>query len=279
MRPEVWTEFQSRFGVRDILEFYGSTEGNVSLFNFDGQPGAIGRVPPYLRSRFSVKLVKFDVEAEMPVRGADGLCIECAPGEIGEAVGLIGADARSNYTGYADKTASEKKILHDAFAKGDAWFRTGDLMRQDADGYFYFVDRIGDTFRWKGENVSTTEVAEAISRYPGVAEANVYGVSVASLDGRAGMAAITPGDGFDLQGLRAFLIRELPNYARPIFLRIEPAIETTGTFKYRKVDLVRDGFDPARIESALYFDDAETQSYVHITPTLYARLQRGEFRL
>jgi fatty-acyl-CoA synthase len=279
MRPEVWTEFQTRFGVPEILEFYGSTEGNVSMFNFDGQPGAIGRVPPYLRSRFSVKLVRFDVEAEAPVRGPDGLCIESALGEVGEAVGLIGADARSNYTGYADKAASDRKVLRDVFEKGDAWFRTGDLMRQDADGYFYFVDRIGDTFRWKGENVSTTEVAEAVSRYPGVAEANVYGVSVGKLDGRAGMVSITAGNGFDLQGLRAFLRQELPGYARPIFVRIDPAIDTTGTFKYRKLDLVRDGFDPSRIEHAVYFDDPVEQRYAQITPALYARIQNGEFRL
>jgi fatty-acyl-CoA synthase len=279
MRPDVWTEFQSRFGVPEILEFYGSTEGNVSMFNFDGQPGAIGRVPPYLRSRFSVKLVRFDVESETPMRGPDGLCKECAPGEVGEAVGLIGADARSNYTGNADKTASDRKILHDAFVKGDAWFRTGDLMRQDVDGYFYFVDRIGDTFRWKGENVSTTEVAESVSRFPGVAEANVYGVSIAKLDGRAGMVAITPGDGFDLQALRDFLHRELPNYARPIFIRLTPAIETTGTFKYRKVDLVSDGFDPAKIEHALYFDDPVEQKYVPITPALYAQIQNSAFKL
>jgi fatty-acyl-CoA synthase len=279
MRPEVWTEFQSRFGAPRILEFYGSTEGNVSLFNFDGQPGAIGRVPSYLRSRFSVRLVKFDVEAEAPVRGADGLCIECGAGEIGEAVGLIGADVRSNYTGYADPAASERKILRNAFAQGDAWFRTGDLMRQDKEGYFYFVDRIGDTFRWKGENVSTTEVAQAIAHYPGVAEANVYGVSVDKLDGRAGMAAITPANGFDLQGLRLHLQRELPAYARPLFIRIEPAIETTGTFKYRKIDLVHDGFDPGKIEHALYFDDPNRQRYVELTPALYAQIQAGAFKL
>jgi fatty-acyl-CoA synthase len=152
-------------------------------------------------------------------------------------------------------------------------------MRQDKDGYFYFVDRIGDTFRWKGENVSTTEVAQAIAHYPNVAEANVYGVSVDKLDGRAGMAAITPGDGFDLQGLRLYLQKELPSYARPLFVRIEPAIETTGTFKYRKVDLVRDGFDPSKIEHALYFDDPNAQRYVPLTPALYAQIQNGAFRL
>ena len=131
LRPEVWEEFQDRFGVPGILEFYGSTEGNVSMFNFDGKPGAIGRVPRYLQKNFAVRLVKFDVEAEQPVRGEDGLCVLVEPGEPGEAVGLIGADARHNYTGYADKAASDRKILRDVVQHGDAWFRTGDLMRQD----------------------------------------------------------------------------------------------------------------------------------------------------
>jgi fatty-acyl-CoA synthase len=279
LRPDVWSEFQQRFAIGDILEFYGSTEGNVSLFNFDGKSGAIGRVPHYLRNRFSVRLVKFDVETEEPVRGEDGLCIEAAPGEIGEALGLIGGDARSEFAGYADKTASERKILRDVFERGDAWFRTGDLMRQDKDGYFYFVDRIGDTFRWKGENVSTTEVAEVISRYPGVAEAIVYGVGVEGQDGRAGMAAVTPEPTFDLAGLRAYLARELPAYARPLFIRIQPALETTGTFKYRKIDLVRDGFNPTAVEQALYFDHPADQAYVPITRDLYADIQRGAFRL
>ncbi len=279
LRPEVWPEFQKRFSVPRILEFYGSTEGNVSLFNFDGQPGAVGRVPHYLRRNFTVRLVKFDVEAEQPVRTPDGLCVEASTGEIGEAVGLIGGDARNNYTGYADQAASERKVLRDAFEKGDAWFRTGDLMRQDADGYFYFVDRIGDTFRWKGENVSTTEVAQAVSHYPGVAEVNVYGVSVAQLDGRAGMAAITPGANFDLCGLRDFLVKELPPYARPLFIRIEPAIETTGTFKYRKVDLVNEGFDPSKVEHEIYFDHPDSKTYVRVTPELYAQIQSGAFRL
>ena len=164
LRPDVWTEFQERFAIGDILEFYGSTEGNVSMFNFDAHPGAIGRVPNYLRKRFSVRLVRFDVESEQPVRGENGLCIEAEPNEVGEAIGLIGGDARSEFAGYADKAASERKVLRDVFEQGDAWFRTGDLMRKDEDGYFYFVDRIGDTFRWKGENVSTTEVAEVIAR-------------------------------------------------------------------------------------------------------------------
>jgi fatty-acyl-CoA synthase len=279
LRPEVWEEFQARFAVPRIMEFYGSTEGNVSMFNFDGQPGAIGRVPPYLQRNFAVRLVKFDVEAEMPVRDENGLCVLCAPGEVGEAVGLIKDDARHNYTGYADKAASERKILRDVIEKGDAWFRTGDLMRQDKDGYFYFVDRIGDTFRWKGENVSTTEVAEVLSRYPGVDEANVYGVKIDRIDGRAGMAAITPGEDFKLDGLRDYLVRELPSYARPIFVRMTPEIETTGTFKFRKIDLVRDGFDPAKIEQKLYFDHPDESRYVPLTRELFAQIQGGAFKL
>ena len=279
LRPEVWSEFQPRFNIKRIMEFYGSTEGNVSMFNFDGHPGAIGRVPPYLQRNFAVRLVKFDVEAEAPVRREDGLCQLCEVGEVGEAVGLIKDDARHNYTGYADKAASERKILRDVIEHGDAWFRTGDLMRQDQDGYFYFVDRIGDTFRWKGENVSTTEVAEVIARYPGVDEVNVYGVKIGAMDGRAGMAAITPGEGFVLEGLRAHLAQELPFYARPLFIRLQPAIETTGTFKYRKIDLVRDGFDPAKVEQPLYFDHPAEQKYAPITPELHAQIQAGAFRL
>jgi fatty-acyl-CoA synthase len=279
LRPDVWPEFKERFGIDDILEFYGSTEGNVSMFNFDAQPGAIGRVPNYLRKRFSVRLVKFDVETEQPIRGENGLCLEAEPNEVGEAVGLIGGDARSEFAGYADKAASERKVLRNVFEPGDAWFRTGDLMRKDEDGYFYFVDRIGDTFRWKGENVSTTEVAEVIARYPGVAEAIVYGVGIDRVDGRAGMAAITPEPSFNLDGLRAYLERELPAYARPLFIRIQPALETTGTFKYRKLDLVREGFNPTAIEQVLYFDHPNDHAYVPITPELYAQIQSRAFKL
>jgi fatty-acyl-CoA synthase len=278
LRPEVWTPFQERFNVPRMLEFYGSTEGNVSMFNFDGQPGAIGRVPSYLQGSFAIRLVKFDVEAEDVIRDENGLCVMCKPGEVGEALGLIKDDARHNYGGYADAAASQKKILHNVLEQGDSWFRTGDLMRQDKDGYFYFVDRIGDTFRWKGENVSTTEVAQAFAEYPGVEEVNVYGVKVEGYDGRAGMAAITPNKDFSLSGLRAFLEQELPVYARPPFIRIQPDQETTGTFKYRKVDLVRDGFDPSKVEHALYVALPDRAEYTRLTPELYTEIQAGKFR-
>jgi len=275
---EVWAELQRRFAVPRLLEFYGSTEGNVSMFNFDGTLGAIGRIPPWLAPLFNIALVRFDVEAEAPVRGPDGLCVRCPPGEAGECLGAIHGDARTAYSGYVDKAASEKKVLHDAFRKGDAWFRTGDLLSQDRGGYFYFVDRIGDTFRWKGENVSTHEVADALGAVPGVKEASVYGVAVPHAEGRAGMAAIVTGDDFDLGVLSARIGQALPAYAQPLFLRLTAALAVTGTFKPRKMGLVADGFDPAKVTGPLYFHD-RAQGFIPLTPELYARIQSGEERL
>ena len=275
LRPDVWPEFKRRFAIPEILEFYGSTEGNVSLFNFDGRPGAIGRAPKYLRGRINVRLVRFDVETETPVRGPDGLCREARPGEIGEAIGLIGDDARHSYSGYADKAASEKKVLRDVFARGDAWFRTGDLMRQDGDGYLYFIDRIGDTYRWKGENVSTTEVAERLSGAPGVVEATVYGVEVPGADGKAGMAALITEGRFSPKKLAAWVDQELPPFARPLFLRLQSGLQTTGTFKYRKVDLVAEGFDPSRTDEPIYVRDGKG-GYVRMTPERFAAIAAGQ---
>jgi len=281
LRPEVWERFQKRFAIPRILEFYGATEGNVSLINFDGKYGAIGRIPKYLRRRFNVRLVKFDFEAEQPARGPDGLCVEAAPGEVGEAIGEIkDEEARFRFEGYAgDPTQTAKKVLRDVFRQGDAWFRTGDLMRQDEEGYFYFVDRVGDTFRWKGENVSTHQVNEVLSVFPGVIDANVYGVQVGDLDGRAGMAAITLGPDFDYAGLHAYLQKELPPFARPLFLRVQPQIETTGTFKHRKIDLVKEGFDPGLINDVLLFDHPGEGRYVPLTPALRDDILAGRLKV
>jgi fatty-acyl-CoA synthase len=247
------------------------------MFNFDGKLGAIGREPKYLERLFNIRLAKFDVEAEAPVRGPDGRCIEAAIGEPGECLGEIKRDARTAYVGYADKAASEKKVLRDAFRQGDAWFRTGDLLKKDGEGYFYFVDRIGDTFRWKGENVSTSEVAGVLAEAPGVKEANVYGVQVGDLDGRAGMAGLVVGDGFDPKTLGAYLAQRLPPYAQPVFLRLLPAIAVTGTFKYRKLDLVADGFDPAAVKDPLYVRGPN--GYVKLTRPQFAKLMSGELRV
>jgi fatty-acyl-CoA synthase len=277
LRPDVWETITSRFGVPRVLEFYGSTEGNVSMFNFDGKPGAIGRAPAYLKRFFNVRLARFDVETEEPVRGTDGRCREAAVDEPGECLGQIKQDARTSYVGYADKAASEKKVLRNAFAPGDAWFRTGDLLRKDAEGYFYFVDRIGDTFRWKGENVSTSEVASALSAAPGVKEANVYGVKVGDLDGRAGMAGLVVGGAFDAKAFGDFIAQRLPAYAQPVFLRLLPEIAVTGTFKYRKLDLVAEGFDPAVVRDVLYVRGP--RGYQKLTRPTFAKIMAGELRL
>ena len=180
------------------MEFYGATEGNVSMLNYDGTVGAVGRVPDYLEWLLPSRVVRFDVEKEMPVRGPDGLCIECGPDEVGEALGGISTRAGREFEGYTNRADSDKKMLRDVFKKGDLWFRTGDLMRRDGHGYFYFVDRIGDTFRWKGENVSTGEVGEVLAAVPGILEANVYGVTVPGVDGRAGMASLVVDGDFNL---------------------------------------------------------------------------------
>jgi fatty-acyl-CoA synthase len=183
------------------------------------------------------------------------------------------------FDGYADKAATASKVLHDVFIKGDRWFRTGDLMRRDARGNFYFVDRIGDTFRWKGENVSTSEVAEMIDTFPSVAEATVYGVPVAGTEGKAGMAAIVPGEGFDLAALHRHIDVHLSPYARPLFLRMKREIDATSTFKQRKIDLVREGFDPRKTDDPLYFRDPERDEYVPLDAELFDRIQSGALRL
>jgi fatty-acyl-CoA synthase len=279
LRADVWADFVERTGIKRMVEFYGSTEGNVNFFNLDGKIGAVGRIPRLLRSKLKGRIVKFDVETEEPVRGLDGLCIEADVDEPGEAVGPITSEPRQRFDGYNDEAQSKKKILRDVFAKGDLWFRTGDLMKMDKDGYIYFVDRVGDTFRWKGENVSTSEVEIAISSMPGVKHAIVYGVAVPGQDGRAGMAAVTPRDGVDVAKLYQHLAERLPSYARPVFLRLQGEVETTGTLKYRKVDLVKEGFDPMNTTDPLFVVDADRKTYVPINVEMMRRIVSGAIRL
>ena len=278
LRPDIWPVMKTRFRIPEILEFYGSTEGNVSMFNFDGREGAIGRTPKWLRNKVNIRLVQYDVEAESVVRGANGLCIECGPGQVGQCIGKVGGDVRSEYSGYLDKAASERKVLTNVFERGDHWFATGDLMKQDADGYFYFIDRIGDTFRWKGENVSTNEVAERIQAFPGVEQATVYGVAVDGADGRAGMAALVVDGAFDPKAFGEHVARELPLYAQPLFVRLMPAMDTTGTFKIRKLDLVSDGYDPARVKGPMFFHDPR-KGYVKLTKSVFDRIAAGAFKI
>ncbi|CCE00916.1 long-chain-acyl-CoA synthetase [Bradyrhizobium sp. STM 3809] len=281
LRGDVWEAFQQRFAIPQVLEFYAATEGNFSLYNVEGRVGSIGRVPSLLAHRFPASIIRLDDEQSAPLRGPDGLCQPCARGEVGEAIGRIGKadDGGGRFEGYTDRTATEKKILRNVFAQGDAWFRTGDLMRQDEQGFFYFVDRVGDTFRWKGENVSTSEVTEAILQCPGVAEASTYGVAVPGTDGRAGMAALVVTQDFDLARLSSELARRLPAYAQPVALRITPSLQSTETFKQKKQQLMRDGFDPSIVSEPLYMRDAATGAYRALDAALYAQIATGEIRL
>jgi fatty-acyl-CoA synthase len=282
LRPDVWKSFKTRFKIPHILEFYAATEGNFSLYNAEGEVGAIGRIPPFLQHRLPVSVVKFDFERGEPARGEDGFCVACGPDEPGEAIGKIPSE-RSNvfgrFEGYTSKQESEKKILRNVFKQEDAWFRTGDLMRRDKRGFFYFVDRIGDTFRWKGENVATSEVAEAMTDYPGLVEANVYGVAVPGADGRAGMASIVVDGRFDLKGLRQHLANRLPPYARPLFIRIQRDMDVTATFKHKKGDLAKAGFDPASTGDEIYFGDGESENFVRLDRALFERISKGQVRL
>ena len=282
LRPEVWGPFKRRFQIPKIIEFYAATEGNVSLFNFEEKEGAVGRLPWWIAMRFPTKVVRFDVETQQPVRGPDGFCIECGPDEAGEVIGKILKDPSrpgQRFEGYAGEAETDRKVLRNVFEKGDIWFRTGDLMRRDADGYFFFVDRIGDTFRWKGENVSTSEVEMTLGSFDGILEANVYGVRVPGRDGRAGMAAIVARDTLNLTALHDYLAAQLPEYARPVFLRIRKEIDVTTTFKQKKMDLVAQGYDPRTIPDPIYFNDPQHKAFVLLDAELFERINAGEVRL
>jgi fatty-acyl-CoA synthase len=282
LRADVWKAFQSRFEIPKILEFYAATEGNVSLYNAEGKVGAIGRVPPFLTHRFPLALVKFDAATCKPARDENGHAIRCATDEVGEAIGRIrtgAAQSGGEFEGYTSADETERKILRNVFEDGDAWYCTGDLMRMDGAGFYYFVDRIGDTFRWKGENVATSEVAAALTTFPGITEASVYGVSVPGTEGAAGMATLVADGTLDFAELRNHLTRRLPAYARPMFLRIKDRIDVTATFKHKKNELTREGFDPVTVSDAIYFNDPGRQAYVRLDAALYERIATGKIRL
>jgi fatty-acyl-CoA synthase len=281
LRGDIWEAFQARFAIPQILEFYAATEGNFSLYNVEGKPGAIGRIPPFLAHRFPVAIVRFDPELGVPTRTADGLCIPCDRTEVGEAIGRIGiaGDGGGRFEGYTDAVETERKILRDVFAAGDAWFRTGDLMMLDASGYFHFVDRVGDTFRWKGENVAASEVNQAIMDCPGVVDAATYGVRIPGADGRAGMAAVVADGRFDFGEFQSGLARRLPAYACPVFVRICAVLDITETFKQKKQELMHEGFDPGLVNDPLFFREAETGAYRPVDADIHAHLLDGTIRL
>lgn len=270
LRPEIWVDFQSRFGITNVSEFYGASESNLAFVNgFNVQ-----RTAGFCPMPFAV--VAFDADEDMPVRDASGHLRKVPVGEVGLLITEV--SERTPFDGYTDAKASEAKLLRDVFAPGDCWFNTGDLVRDQGFRHIQFVDRVGDTFRWKGENVATTEVEAVLTQFAGVEQAVVYGVTVPGADGRAGMAALTLTSAFDGEALARHLAEKLPAYAVPLFIRLRAEQSTTATFKYRKVELRRDGFDPRRSDEPIYLRWDASSGYVPLTEERLAVIEAGQWR-
>ncbi|WP_407306272.1 long-chain-acyl-CoA synthetase [Acinetobacter sp.] len=275
MRPNIWDKFKERFGVEEILELYASSEGNVgfsNVFNFDN---TVGFSPtPYA-------IVEFDKESNAPVKDAKGWFKKVKKGEIGLLIGKI--TRRSPFDGYTDPEKNKSVIMKDVFKQGDSFFNTGDLVRDIGFRHAQFVDRLGDTFRWKGENVSTTEVENVVSEYEKIAEAVVYGVEIPHTNGRAGMAAITLAEGAeltaqDLKQMATEFKKHLPAYAVPVFLRVQAQVETTGTFKYQKNKLKEQAFDPHKTDERLLVLLPNATEYCDLTVEIFNNIQAYQYR-
>ncbi|XP_018419048.1 PREDICTED: very long-chain acyl-CoA synthetase-like isoform X2 [Nanorana parkeri] len=280
VRSDVWKEFINRFGPIKMCEFYAATEGNSFFFNYTGKIGALGKSNLFLKAMRPYNLIKYDVEKDEPVRNATGQCIRVAKGETGLLISEI--TVTTPFTGYAgDASLTEKKRLHNVFKKGDLYFNTGDLIMEDKEGFLFFQDRVGDTFRWKGENVSTTEVADIVGMTDFIEEVNVYGIPVPYHEGRIGMAAVKlkEDQSFDGEKLYEKVVDYLPSYARPRFVRIQESIEVTGTYKQRKVELVKEGFNPLVIKDPLYFLDETNKIYRPMTQQIYNAILEKTFKL
>lgn len=280
LSAEVWDRFVNRFGVEQIYEGWGATESNGNIQNVDNYKGSIGRIPYWEKT--NIRLVRYDVETESHPQDENGHMILCQPGEIGEIVAFIVNHpdiGGGRFEGYTSPEATEKKILRNVFVEGDSYFSSGDLARYDDEGYFYFVDRIGDTFRWKSENVSTSEVADAFASYPGLEILTIYGVTVPDHEGRAGMAAVVmaPGQDFDPKAFYDMAVTNLPGYAVPYFVRVSPQADMTSTFKLRRVDLQRQGYDPKKISDPLWVRDDKARNYVPYSESALAALGMKPF--
>ncbi|MDI3272235.1 long-chain-acyl-CoA synthetase [Pseudomonas sp. AL03] len=274
LRPGAWGEFKTRFGVNHICELYAASDGNIgftNILNFDNTVGF---------SLMSWELAAYDHDSGAPIRDAKGFMRKVAKGEKGLLLAKI--DDKAPLDGYTDPQKTEKVVLHDVFEKGDRYFNTGDLLRNIGFGHAQFVDRLGDTYRWKGENVSTTEVENILLQHPNISEAVAYGVEIQNTNGRAGMAAITPAESLatlDFSELLAFAREQLPAYAVPLFLRVKVKMETTGTFKYQKTRLKDEAFDPGKTgDDPIYAWLPGTLTYVQVTEQLLADIHGGAFR-
>ena len=276
LRPDIWMDFKKRFGLERVCEFYGASEGNVSFVNMLNKDLTVGMTSQ------EVELVRYNVDDDEIVRDDKGLAVRSDDGEPGLLVGRITPD--TVFEGYTDEAATESKVLRDLLEPGDAWFNSGDLLKTVDVGYslgyphYQFVDRIGDTFRWKSENVSTNEVGEILNGHPAVKICNVYGVEVPGADGRAGMAAITleTGQNFDPAEFAGFVQEQLPAYARPVFVRVQPDLEVTGTFKLMKTELRKTGYDQSATEDPIYVMKPRASTYEALDADYQQVLSSGQ---
>lgn len=280
IRSDVWRQFLDRFGNIKMCELYGATEGNICFMNHTGKIGSVGRTNFFYKLLFPFELIKYDFQKDEPMRNEQGWCSHVKKGEPGLLISRV--NTKNPFFGYAGcYRHTQNKLLADVFKKGDVYFNTGDLMVQDQENFLYFWDRIGDTFRWKGENVATTEVADVIGMLDFIQETNVYGVAVSGYEGKVGMASIIlkPNKCLDLKKVYEQVLTSLPAYACPRFLRIQEKMETTGTFKLQKVQLVEEGFNLLKISDPLYFMDNLKKSYVPLTKELYDQIMSEEIKL
>lgn len=291
MRPDVWVQFQERYSIKRVVEFYGATEGNCAFFNSTGRVGALGYMPDILSRFLPVAILRVDpLNKEVPLRDENGHCIRAAPGEVGLLTALIDQkDAGRRFDGYSDKAATAKKILPNVFKEGDAYFNTGDLL-STKDGYYIWSDRVGDTFRWKGENVATTEVENALGVCTDVDDVTVYGVEVPNCDGRVGMAALILKEGVSVsssswsESLMEECTKNLAVYSRPAFLRVQTSAVVTATFKHQKATLVKEGFDVNNEEiiksgDALFFYSHRKKEVIPLNEELYGKIMNGEVQV
>ncbi len=272
LRASIWHDFKKRFGVEEVFELYGSSEGNVGFSNIFNFENTVGFSPvPYA-------IVRYDQEKNEPVLNNKGFMIKVKKGESGLLIGKI--TKSSPFDGYTDPEKNKATILENVFTKGDSYFNTGDLIRDLGFRHAQFVDRLGDTFRWKGENVSTTEVENCVSDFPAISEAVVYGVEIPGTNGRAGMVAITPTPDteVDYTELLTFFKGSMPAYAVPVFIRVQAQMETTGTFKYQKNNLKKEAFDPSQTTDPLLVWLPGTTCYTEITAEIFEGIQIGQYR-
>jgi citronellyl-CoA synthetase len=273
LRPDIWKAFKQRFGISKVFELYGAAEAPLIFSNLLNVDSTVGMcLTPFA-------IVEYDTDADEPVRGGDGFMQKVPPGETGLLLAEI--SERMPFVGYTEKEETEKKIFRDVFEKGDLWFNCGDLVFNQGYRHVQFVDRLGDTFRWKGENVSTSEVEKVVNTLNQVAESTAYGVVIPGTDGRAGMVAVIPATGveaFDLKALAETVREALPSYAVPKFVRFKEAFETTGTHKIKKKVLRDEGFDPNVVDDPLYVLLPEGDAYQPLTEELHQEILSGKHR-